>query len=386
MRKFIVFVLILLASVIFGVKIAQDPGYALFVYRQWMVELPLWLAIVIFFIFFALFYCFMNGLSALHLWFNRVKFWSRSRQIGKSYHALCLGVIDSLEGKYKSAERHLTYRAEESDTALVNYLLAASAAHEQGEYKKRDHYFELAEKSNLKASVALGITQAQLKIKQKQFLAAQVLLKRLYEKSPKQYRVLELLLEASVQLGDWSLIKTLLPKIKKLPCYSVEKYHALLQQMYAHELNNQSESGLINYWDAMPKAFRKQEDLIVIYVNRLTAMDNLDQAQAVLQTALRHEFSAKLVSLYAEIKGDSHKQYKQVCQWQKSHSSEPALHAALANLALREKLWGQAREHFEQSLKLEKNAKVYCQFAEFLASQGEIQTALHYYKLAFEKV
>lgn len=381
MRKFIIFLIILVLAVFAGVKIAQDPGYALFVYKQWMVELPLWLAGVILLIVFSLFYCLMHGASGLRLWFNRVRFWAQSRQVGKSYHALCLGLIDFMEGKYKNAERQLTHRAKESDTALVNYLMAAKAAHHNHEYKRRDQYLALAKKSNLSASLALEITQAQLQMDQKQFVQAQLLLKVLHKKAPKQIKVLTLLISVSVELCDWSLVSENLEKAKKLRCFSIEKYKAIEFSMHHYFLSESNAGHLKARWKAVPKELCRNEKFILIYAQKLVEHKQDDEAQVVVVNALRHEFSAALIKLYVKIEGDSKKQFKQATHWLKQYPNQAPLLAVLAQLAVREKVWGQARLYFEQSLAQAMNANVCCQFAEFLARQNELQSALHYYKL-----
>ena len=47
MMRFIFFVVVLIFAVWLGLHIQSDPGYALFSYGHWTIELPLWLTIVI---------------------------------------------------------------------------------------------------------------------------------------------------------------------------------------------------------------------------------------------------------------------------------------------------------------------------------------------------
>ncbi|MCD6055741.1 MAG: hemY [Gammaproteobacteria bacterium] len=58
MRKLLLLLLVLLLSVWLGLQIAADPGYALFTYRGWSIEMPLWLAfaadLILFFILYSL--------------------------------------------------------------------------------------------------------------------------------------------------------------------------------------------------------------------------------------------------------------------------------------------------------------------------------------------
>ena len=45
MKQLLFYLLILTVAIFCGVHIAKDPGYALFAYQHWTVEMPLWLAI-----------------------------------------------------------------------------------------------------------------------------------------------------------------------------------------------------------------------------------------------------------------------------------------------------------------------------------------------------
>ena len=47
MRRFLGILLLLFVSVWMGAKMSQDPGYVLFVYQQWSVTMPLWVAFLL---------------------------------------------------------------------------------------------------------------------------------------------------------------------------------------------------------------------------------------------------------------------------------------------------------------------------------------------------
>lgn len=49
-------IILFVAAIFFGVQIIQDPGYALFVYHDWSIQMPLWIALLFFFLLFFLFY------------------------------------------------------------------------------------------------------------------------------------------------------------------------------------------------------------------------------------------------------------------------------------------------------------------------------------------
>lgn len=144
MRRFFWVLVVLFISVWLGIKISQDPGYALFVYRQWSVEMPLWFAFfaavaIIFVLYFLL--RFADGIEMMWL---RCKNWLRVHRKYKSYGKTNRGVIELLEGDWRSAEYYLIEGVQQSDTPLVNYLAAAKAANEQGAFERRDLFLQKA--------------------------------------------------------------------------------------------------------------------------------------------------------------------------------------------------------------------------------------------------
>ncbi len=73
--KWLFFIIIFLAAMLFGYEIIQDPGYALFVYHNWMVQMPLWFAflLLLFLLFFVYFFTRITcGLIFLK---RSIKFW-----------------------------------------------------------------------------------------------------------------------------------------------------------------------------------------------------------------------------------------------------------------------------------------------------------------------
>lgn len=77
--KWLFFVIIFLIAIFLGVEIVKEPGYALFVYKDWTVQMPLWfcllgLLIVLFSVyFFTRIFCSVVFLK------RSIKFWWRER-------------------------------------------------------------------------------------------------------------------------------------------------------------------------------------------------------------------------------------------------------------------------------------------------------------------
>ena len=48
MKTFLIFTILFIVAIFAGLVIVQDPGYAYFSYADWSLEMPLWLAALLF--------------------------------------------------------------------------------------------------------------------------------------------------------------------------------------------------------------------------------------------------------------------------------------------------------------------------------------------------
>ena len=79
MQRLIIFLLLLIASVWLGLEIIWHPGYLLVVYQPWMVQMPLWFALLSVIIFLVLFYLLIDSIDRLQFLWYRLKNWLHSR-------------------------------------------------------------------------------------------------------------------------------------------------------------------------------------------------------------------------------------------------------------------------------------------------------------------
>src|SRR5436190_2914368 len=107
MGRLIIFLLFLVASVWIGVEVVRHPGYLLVAYQPWMVQMPLWFAILTLVVCFGLFYFLIDSIDRLgFLWF-KLKNWLHIRREHKSYSKTQQGLSALIEGRWKKAERLL---------------------------------------------------------------------------------------------------------------------------------------------------------------------------------------------------------------------------------------------------------------------------------------
>src|SRR5579883_123475 len=223
MLRLIIVLLFLIASVFVGVEIVHHPGYLLIVYQPWMVQTPLWFALLSFIVFFGLFYLIVNGVDRFQFMWFRLKNWLRFRREHKSYSKTQHGLSTLIEGRPKKAERLLLAGVNKSIEPLMNYLGAAKAAHEQNAYERRDDYIQKAYQVAPEAALAIGITQAELELEQDQLERAAATLNHLLQSEPRHPRVLKLLEKVYVRLADWKNLLTLLPSMRKAKVLTGER-------------------------------------------------------------------------------------------------------------------------------------------------------------------
>lgn len=82
--KLILFIILFIGAIAFGFEIVQDPGYALFVYHGWMVQMPLWFAVLILALLLFFVYFFTRILCGFIFLKRSIKFWWLERRFRKN--------------------------------------------------------------------------------------------------------------------------------------------------------------------------------------------------------------------------------------------------------------------------------------------------------------
>ncbi|QLH42018.1 MAG: heme biosynthesis protein HemY [Coxiellaceae bacterium] len=384
MRKLIFYFLILLASVWLGLAIHKDPGYVLVAYQHWSMETTLWfavLAMLVLFIVMSILFRLIKGTSSLPL---RLRLWAKHRQASKASRLTDRGLCQFAEGDWQTAERNLIRGAKHTETPLINYLAAASAAQLQGEFEKRDSYLSKAHQSNPRAEIAIGLTQAQLQLAAKQWELALATLRHLQQLAPRHGHVLLLLKRVYVELRDWQSLQPLLPELNKRKLLKPKEYEQLEQQVYAALLEAAIKSGISDQvnkvWDSMPSNVHLQPDILILYTNYLVKDLQATKAEALLRDAIKKNWQPSLVNQYGLIPADTAKQLGQAEGWLKTHMNDPDLLLCLGRLCIREKLWGKARDYLQTSITLEPRAATYSELGQLLEQLHEPEAALQSYR------
>lgn len=384
MRWLFLLILTLAVSVILGLVVKQDSGYVLINSHGYIVETSL-----VFFVLFNL--ALFAGLHFTIRFYSNIKYvpkglqrWRRARNSSKANETLIKGLIELSEGNWSDAEKSVVKFADKEPSSLLNYLAAARAAQEQGAYERRDTYLRNAHATTPSADIAVGLTQAELQLDQNQLEQALATLRHLQQLSPKHKRVMKILAELYMDLGDWEHLVDLVPNLRKRKALAPERIDAMEEQAFVEMLNHavtQPDGRLQQVWSRIPAGLQEKEQILLKYVNYLLQTDNSNLAEPLLRNALKKFWSEPLVHLYGIVDGAEPKRQLQLAEtWLSTHENNSVLLLTLGRLCLRNKLWGKARDYFEASIGAADNPQAYHELGHLLEKQGEEHKAIECYR------
>lgn len=385
MIRLLLFLILLVGSVWLGLQIYADPGYALFTYRGWTVEMPLWFAAFVIIAIFILIYSFMRLIARISGVSKRVRKWSRTRRIFRARKETNCGLIQLLEGHWHAAEVHLIRAAKISDTPLINYLAAARAAQEQSEHDKRDDYLRLAHETTPEAQIAIGLTQAELQLQHQQLEQALATLRHLQAIAPHHIYCLQLLKTVYWQLQDWQNLYKLLPELHKYKVYRGADYQKLerciLHQLLISKIKTKMDDDIRNLWDGLPRALRRDPMILADYCHYLIQQNCADEAEILVREQLKRDWDIELVKLYGQIKSAHPEQQLLIAEtWLKGKEHSADLLLCLGRICRHAKLWTKARDYLTTAIEIKPNADNHSELAQLFEDMNEITLALQHYQ------
>jgi HemY protein len=378
MKRLVIYFLVLLAAVWLGIIIHANPGYALFAYKNWSIEISLWLAILGIFLLFLLFHELLSFRTKLHLFAQRIHQWVKNSK----HRKMVKGVYELIEGKWKTAESKLISAAKKPEIASINYLAAAYAAQKRHAIDQRDEYLYLAQKFSSPKTIAPLLIQAELFIANNQLEEALAILERLKQTKSRNFHILKLLSQVYLELHDWEALQKILAKLWRYKLLASDTLNNLEQKVYTELLqisikNNRAH----NFWSKLPRNIKYNNAVLLIYIDYLLTENNHILAENLLKQALHKNWHSALLQRYACIKSvNPLKQLKRAEIWLKQHQQDAALLLCLGQICKQQHLWGQARYYLENSLKIAPAPKTYYELGELMEMQNQPVLAIQYYK------
>ncbi|MCP8349424.1 MULTISPECIES: heme biosynthesis HemY N-terminal domain-containing protein [Pseudomonas] len=382
-RAYLWVVVAIVAATLLGIAVARHSGYVLIAYDSFRYESSLWatLALLLAVVLVVLMVRFVLGLVFTSG--GVVNPWSRRNRSRRTRLAIEQGQLDLAEGRWASAQRHLHRAAEAERQPLLYYLGAARAANELGRTEDSDNLLERALERQPQAELAIALTHAQLQVDRGDTEAALVTLQAMHERHPHNVQVLRQLQRLYQQRGDWSAVIRLLPELRKDKVLSAAELGELERRAWGENLSlaarreqddQTAQQSLERAWQQLTSAQRQEPQLVLAYAEQLRQLGAESDAEKVLRTALQREYESHLARLYGLVRGgDPARQLQTAEGWLKQHPDDPSLLLTLGRLSLQNRLWGKARDYFEDSLRRQRNPEACAELARLLAGLGDTE-------------
>jgi HemY protein len=382
MKLLLKIILVALLGVGLALVARQDTGYVLIARSPWVMEISLTLFIVMLFASFVIAYYLIRFLVNSWGLSRRVHDWQERRGAVRARKSLNKGLLELAQRHWAKAEKLLIQHVEHSESPLLNYLAAASAAQEQGADERRDQFLSRAHESLPGADVAVGLTQADLQLRHGQLEQALATLMHLRSLAPKHPHVLKLLMRLYSELHDWESLHQLMPELRKRKVSDEATLDAVEANVYGELLNATTEQPrLQQLWQQVPRRLRYDVTLLQAYVRGLLRFNADETALTVLRDALKKTWDHRLLRLYAQCKVvDVARQLSWAEQWSAEHGKDPVLLEVLGQLAVRNQLWGKARAWFEASLGQSPHPRTYRALGDLLERLEEPERAAECYR------
>ena len=384
---------LLIAIIIGGLAgswIKNLPGFVIIAYDKTSYEMRLWIAVCLLLLLLSVLFLVGVFVRSLLSSAGKVKSWQSGRGWRKSRKRTIEGMLAFTEGRWKASETAMINAAKTSDTKLINYLIAAQAAQQQHAEVRRDAYLRQAFQAEPAAKTAIGLTQAQLQLQNRQYEQALASLNELKESNPNHPFVLKLLCRLFEQLHDWTQMVELLPSLKKNKVFEAEELAEWEHKAIGGLLKQQAVQGKVealnDRWLNLSSHYRKSKNNVVTYVKLLIEFSQMDEAESLLKPIVKKQADPEVLHLYGSIQSsDPSKQLQFLESWHNSNKNvSQEVFLALGKLAYYAKLWGKARHFLERALHAQPSAETYLYMAKTLQQLEDEQHAADCFRQGLE--
>ncbi len=387
-----VFVFAIVVGGVGGSWLKNLPGFVIIAYDKTSYEMRLWIAVSLLILLLVTLYFIGVIIRSFFSGAQRVKLWQGDRHWRKARKQTIKGMLSFMEGRWQQAENTMINAVKNSDTKLINYLVAAQSAQHQNSEERRDAYLRLAHKAEPNAQVAIGLTQAQLQLDNLQFEQALATLTDLQANHNHHPFILKLLCMTYRKLQDWKAIIEILPRLKKQQVFDDEKLAKIETKAVLGVLDCEAKKAELenfkNTWSNFPSSSRKKTIHIISYAKYLIQFEQMDEAEKLLKPLFKKDPCEELISLYSEIKStDGNKQFAFLENWLNNHPKAPnIIYLTLGKVAYKLSLWGKARFYFERCLRVAPSAEGYFMMAKTLQQLDDVELASECYRQGLEFV
>lgn len=380
MRYVILVILACLTGYVFFLLGQLQPGNYVKIYvGSYLLELTFLQFLVLVFVMVLAFHLFFALIKAVWKAPKSFTGWRSKRANKKADASLGAGYLSLMKGDWRIAEKSLLKKTDASRVPYINYLAAAQAAQEQGRMQQRDEYLSEAYKAAPNERLAIGLTKARLHQSAGQYDQAAATLQDIVDIGQKNAQFTAMLMQTHQHLGNWKKAVALLPVAKKQNALP----QSMLDNIYneSHTANLRSADNIESAWKALPRDQRKRIPNILLYASALIEKGDHADAEKLIRSALKSDWSEELVHLYGSIETDKPAKLRRVVEgWLLARSENAELNLAAGQFAMQEKNFDLAKEYLQKAIQFGQLPKAYSLLGEAYEASNESGKALQLYR------
>ncbi|MBK5074907.1 protoheme IX biogenesis protein HemY [Budviciaceae bacterium CWB-B4] len=380
MLRLLFLLLILVAGIAAGPMLAGHQGSVMIQTDNYDIKMSVTgLAILIALLFIVLF-CLEWVLRRIFHTSARTKGWFVGRKSTRARKQTRAAMLKLTEGDFSQVEKLLTRNADHAEQPVVNYLLAAEAAQQNGDTQRVNDYLSRAAELADTDQLPVDITRIRIQLAQGEYHAARHGIDQLLNDAPRHPEVLRLAQQAYLKTGGYASLLEIIPSIEKAKLYDEDTLETLRLDTYIGLMNQAmsegGSEGLKLWWKNQPRKVRNNQTLQVELASHFIDCDDNEQAQKIILDGLKHQYDERLILLIQKLEsGNPDPLEKELKMQIQEHGATPLLNSTLGQLLIKHGEWEQASVVLKQAIEQHPDAKDYALLADALDKLNRSQEA-----------
>ena len=380
-----VLILVIVAAAI-AAGVEQHDAYVILHLAHTQIETSFWIACLTAAVAFIVFYFALRLLIRI---FGVGEYLRNRRKIKRARNARELteaGLLDTLNGRWSSAQNHLGRAAGFSRDSFLPKLLQTFAAQLQGDTATRDILLNAIDTKNPEQDLSLQLTKAQLLMHAGEWEKVLSCLSALRKASPTHPHLVSLHAKACYKLKEWDALANTLPFLKKNQSVSPETLNQWQLECFIHNLKiagDHTKEAVSGTWKM---GSRELQDSVLAkeqYLKSLLALNEYELAKEKLLNFLKKKWQPALLPLLVDcLEQDDAKLIITVDKWAQRYPNEPKVTEALAMLCLKAGRVPRAKEILLQLAQKNPSKAIYNALAKAAAAEEDWKAAAGYYQMA----
>ncbi|MBK5145494.1 protoheme IX biogenesis protein HemY [Budviciaceae bacterium BWR-B9] len=380
MLRLLFLLLILVAGIAVGPMLAGHQGAVMIQTDNYDIKMSVTgLAILIALLFIVLF-CLEWVLRRIFHTSARTKGWFIGRKSTRARKQTRAAMLKLTEGDFSQVEKLLTRNADHAEQPVVNYLLAAEAAQQNGDTQRVNDYLSRAAELADTDQLPVDITRIRIQLAQGEYHAARHGIDQLLNDAPRHPEVLRLAQQAYLKTGGYASLLEIIPSIEKAKLYDEDTLETLRLDTYIglmdQAMSEGGSEGLKLWWKNQPRKVRNNQTLQVELASHFIDCDDNEQAQKIILDGLKHQYDERLILLIQKLEsGNPDPLEKELKMQIQEHGATPLLNSTLGQLLMKHGEWEQASAVLKQAIEQHPDAKDYALLADALDKLNRTQEA-----------